>query len=186
MQAWVEKLVELQDIDLKIAKLELQLGELPKRQAEAELQYKAEADALATASDELKQAEVAAKGIETQITTARDKKRDFQAKTITIKNNDEYRAAILQIEMMDKAIADLEEKQIEAPTPSPAQPPPISPVSLSVCPTPKTLRITSVPSTRAPAGKSAPSPQAKPENIPSSTDRPDIMDTCAKYLTATL
>ena len=31
MQAWVEKLVELQDIDLKIAKLEMQLGELPKR-----------------------------------------------------------------------------------------------------------------------------------------------------------
>ena len=114
MQAWVEKLVELQDIDLKIAKLELQLGELPKRQAEAELQYKAEADALAAATNDLKQAEVAAKGIETQITTARDKKRDFQAKTITIKNNDEYRAAILQIEMMDKAIADLEEKQIEA------------------------------------------------------------------------
>ena len=114
MQAWVEKLVELQDIDLKIAKLELQLGELPKRQAEAELQYKAEADALAAATNELKQAEVTAKGIETQITTARDKKRDFQSKTITIKNNDEYRAAILQIEMMDKAIADLEEKQIEA------------------------------------------------------------------------
>ena len=114
MQAWVEKLVELQDIDLKIAKLELQLGELPKRQAEAELQYKAEADALAAATNDLKQAEVAAKGIETQITTAREKKRDFQAKTITIKNNDEYRAAILQIEMMDKAIADLEEKQIEA------------------------------------------------------------------------
>ena len=86
MQAWVEKLVELQDIDLKIAKLELQLGELPKRQAEAELQYKAEADALAAATNDLKQAEVAAKGIETQITTAREKKRDFQAKTITIKN----------------------------------------------------------------------------------------------------
>ena len=67
MQAWGEKLVELQDIDLKIAKLELQLGELPKRQAEAELQYKAEADALAAATNDLKQAEVAAKALKRRL-----------------------------------------------------------------------------------------------------------------------
>lgn len=114
MQAWVEKLVELQEIDLRIAKLEIQLGELPKRRAEAELQYKAEADALAEATEELKQAEVAARGVEKEIAATTERKRDFQAKTITIKNNDEYRAANLQIEMLDRAIGDLEEKQIAA------------------------------------------------------------------------
>ena len=113
MQAWVEKLIELQEIDLRIAKLEIQLGELPKRRAEAEFQYKAEADALAEATEERKKAEAEAKSIETQISSMREKKRDFQAKTVSIKNNDEYRAAILQIEIMDKTIADFEEKQLE-------------------------------------------------------------------------
>ncbi|MBP5672156.1 MAG: hypothetical protein J6X49_07180 [Victivallales bacterium] len=114
MRPWVEKLIELQEIDLQVARLEQQLAELPKRQAEAELQYKAEADAYAAAEDELKKAEVAMRGIETEISAMSTKKRDFQSKTISIKSNDEYRAAILQIEMIDREIANLEEKQIAA------------------------------------------------------------------------
>lgn len=114
MRPWVEKLIELQEIDLQVARLEQQLAELPKRQAEAELQYKAEMDAFTAADDELKKAEVAARGLETEIASMGAKKRDFQSKTISIKSNDEYRAAILQIEMIDREIGDLEEKQIAA------------------------------------------------------------------------
>ena len=52
--------------------------------------------------------------METEIATFVAKKRDFQAKTVSIKSNDEYRAAILQIEMIDREIGSLEEKQIAA------------------------------------------------------------------------
>jgi predicted nucleic acid-binding Zn-ribbon protein len=78
------------------------------------LQYRNEALALVDAQEELKVAEVEVKGFDSEIAVLQARKRDFQSKSALIKNNDEYRAALLQIEMVNQAIASVEERQLEA------------------------------------------------------------------------
>jgi predicted nucleic acid-binding Zn-ribbon protein len=114
MHEWIEKLVALQELDIRLSKLEEQFNGIPEKRKEAEKQYAAESQALAAATADCKAAETAIRGIEGEIESIRTKKRDFQSKTALIKNNDEYRTALLQIEMCDKAIADAEDRQLAA------------------------------------------------------------------------
>lgn len=113
MHDWAIKLLAVQDIDIKMAKIAEQLALVPVRQAEADQLFQAENQALEQAKQNLKESEVAGKRLETEIAAQQEKKRNFQSKTILIKNNEEYRAALLQIEMCDQVIKDLEDQQLE-------------------------------------------------------------------------
>ncbi len=114
MEIWIEKLLELQELDLRVSKMHAQLAEVPQLRSQAELQYRNEALALVDAQEELKVAEVEVKSFDSEIAVLQARKRDFQSKSALIKNNDEYRAALLQIEMVNQAIASVEERQLEA------------------------------------------------------------------------
>ncbi|MDD4097691.1 MAG: C4-type zinc ribbon domain-containing protein [Lentisphaeria bacterium] len=114
MNEWMSRLVDLQDLDLRIAKLKEQLAEVPAKRKEAEKQYAAETEALAAAQQAYKEAEVANRRFDGEIAALKERKKNFQSKTAMIKSNEEYRAALQQIEMCDHAIADWEEKQLEA------------------------------------------------------------------------
>lgn len=114
MREWVESLLALQELDIRLAKMEEQLRSVPEKQKEAEKQYAAETAALHAAKAAFHDAELAARKYDGEINALLTKKRDFQSKSAMIKNNDEYRAALLQIELCDHAVAALEEKQLEA------------------------------------------------------------------------
>ena len=114
MHDWVESLLALQELDIRLAKMDEQLRSIPEKRKEAEKQYAAETEALNLAKAAFKEAELAARKYDGEINALLEKKRSFQSKSALIKNNDEYRAALMQIEMCDHAVAALEEKQLEA------------------------------------------------------------------------
>ncbi len=114
MNEWMRHLVDLQDLDLRVVKLKEQLAGVPAKSKEAEQQYAAETAALEAARKAYLDAEMANRRFDGEIAALQQKKKDFQSKSALIRNNDEYRAAMLQIEMCDHAIAECEEKQLEA------------------------------------------------------------------------
>ncbi|MBP1583769.1 MAG: hypothetical protein J6866_07425, partial [Victivallales bacterium] len=114
MQDWAKALVDLQEFDIRAARIEQELSGIPAKQAELENLFSSEQKALDEAQSALKALELNIRSLENEINVNLEKKRTFQSKTILIKNNEEYKAAMLQIEMCDKVISDLEDKQLEA------------------------------------------------------------------------
>jgi predicted nucleic acid-binding Zn-ribbon protein len=114
MQDWAKALVDLQEFDIRAARIEQELSGIPAKQAELENLFSSEQKALDEAQSALKAIELNIRSLENEINVNLEKKRTFQSKTILIKNNEEYKAAMLQIEMCDKVISDLEDKQLEA------------------------------------------------------------------------
>ena len=114
MQDWVKALLGLQELDISVAKLEVKLAEIPVQEAETKKMYQAETDASAAAKKTVQDIELTIRRLEGEITSLKTQKENFQAKTSLIKNNDEYRAALLQIEQCDKAVSEAEDKQIVA------------------------------------------------------------------------
>ena len=114
MVEWVLSLLKLQDLDLEAAKLEAQLAAIPAKEEQTKTFFRAEEEAFAAAKKSVQEIELTIRKLEGEITTLKTQKENFQSKTSLIKNNDEYRAALLQIEQCDKAISEAEEKQIIA------------------------------------------------------------------------
>lgn len=111
---WVAPLLELQELDIKVAKISAQLSLIPGKMEEAKGVYQAESQACADAKKHLQDIELSIRKIEGEILAVKEQKRNFQSKTALIKNNDEYRAALIQIEMCDKTVSEYEDKQLEA------------------------------------------------------------------------
>ena len=114
MIEWVQSLLKLQDLDLEAAKLQVQLAAIPTKEAQTKTICQAEEDAFAAAKKSVQEIELAIRKLEGEINTLKGQKENFQSKTSLIKNNDEYRAALLQIEQCDKAVSEAEDKQIIA------------------------------------------------------------------------
>lgn len=112
MPEWLEQLLALQNIDLTIAECDEQLEMLPKQKAEAASALQAQQNLVDEGKKNLNSLETKRKAVENEISATRETKKNFQTKSALIKNNDEYKAALLQIEMCDKLIADKEEEQL--------------------------------------------------------------------------
>jgi predicted nucleic acid-binding Zn-ribbon protein len=112
MQEWVEKLLVLQDKDMRISKLQEQLNSVPLEKAKAEAAI-ADAEGLcAGAKSDLQEIKKSIKSVETKIESLQSKMRDFQSKSTMIKDNSEYRSAMKQIETCKKQVSELEEQQL--------------------------------------------------------------------------
>ncbi len=112
MHSWAEKLLALQDAQIRMAKLQTILDGMPAEKKKAEEHFAKEAEAVAKCQGEIKESELKIRSLDTQIESVRSKKKDFQSKSSLIKNNDEYRAALTQIEMCDTSIRSLEDEQL--------------------------------------------------------------------------
>lgn len=112
MTEWVESLLALQEVDLRIAKLEQQLDSAPGERAEVEASLQAAEAELQAARAELQEEEKALKTFELEADSVRARMRDFQQKSTMIKSNEDYRAALAQIEGCDQQIRDLEDKEL--------------------------------------------------------------------------
>jgi len=112
MDDWVTKLLDLQDKDLRIAKLEEQVRSAP---AEKKRVGRILEDAEAAVADVKKTRQVQQtrlKELEIEAETLRAKMRDFQSKSALIKNNDEYRAAMAQIDGCRAQISEIEDREL--------------------------------------------------------------------------
>lgn len=112
MHEWVEKLLALQDRDLRIAKLAEQIAAEPGDRAKVKSMLEGAQTALASAKTQDQDKEKALKALEIKADTIRQKLKDFQSKSILIKNNEEYRAAMTQINTCQKQIEDVEDDEL--------------------------------------------------------------------------
>jgi predicted nucleic acid-binding Zn-ribbon protein len=113
MHEWVEQLLAVQEKDLRIEKLAEQIRSVPEDKARSRQLLQAGEEGVAEAHHALQEEEKALHSLEMEADGIEAKKRDFQAKSTMIKNNEEYRAALHQIETCNRQIAELEDRELE-------------------------------------------------------------------------
>ena len=113
MHEWVERLLAVQEKDLRIEKLEAQIRSVPEEKARAQQLLVDGEKGVEEAHRALQEEEKALHSLEIEVDGIEAKKRDFQAKSTMIKNNEEYRAALHQIETCNHQIASLEDRELE-------------------------------------------------------------------------
>ncbi len=113
MQEWESTLCRIQELDLEIAVWQGQLDGLPARIDAIKQRFAALKEKLEAAQKDVQDAQLAIKRTEGEITDLGARKKDFQTKSSLIRNNDEYKAALIQMELCDKTVSDLEVKLIE-------------------------------------------------------------------------
>ncbi len=112
MQEWVQKLLAVQELDLRLDKLREQLASVPEEQAKVARMVRDDEGGLSQAKEGLKTIEKELKELELDADVLRAKKADFLTKSAMIKSNEEYRAALHQVEQCDKHIADIEDREL--------------------------------------------------------------------------
>ncbi|MCF7853988.1 MAG: hypothetical protein K9N51_04255 [Candidatus Pacebacteria bacterium] len=113
MHDWVDTALALQENDRRIAKLEAQIASVPAEKKEATASLSREEEALKNAKAEVSEKEKAIKHVEIDIDTLNDKRQDFATKSTMIKDNEEYRKAMHQIEHCRKQVEELEDQELE-------------------------------------------------------------------------
>ncbi len=112
MREWVEKLLDLQDKDLRIKRLQEQVDSVPAEKERAQNESRAAEERSAQAKQALQTVQMAIKDVEIKIDATQTKMREFQSKTTMIKNNEEYRAALTHIEHSRADVAKLEDQEL--------------------------------------------------------------------------
>jgi len=112
MHDWVQRVLELQEKDLRIAKLEDQVASVPQEKAKATSALAEAHVAVVAAKAAMMDKEKAIKSLEIEVDTIETRRRDFEAKSTMIKDNDDYRAALVQIDTCHRLVQDLEDQEL--------------------------------------------------------------------------
>ena len=113
MSPALEKLLILQDRDLRRHALETQLKAVPRDVAQVEERIAAEKAAIDAARSELRALESQKKLLETEIGSAEEKLRKYKTQQLSVKKNDEYQALGHEIETTQGVISGFEGKELE-------------------------------------------------------------------------
>jgi len=109
----LEKLLVLQDRDVRRQALEAQLKAVPGDIQRVEQKIAAEKGAIDAARNELRALETKKKGIETEIGSAEDKLGRYRTQQSQVRKNDEYQALGHEIETTLAAIGEFEGQELE-------------------------------------------------------------------------
>jgi len=113
MEDWVQPLLTLQDKDLRIRRIEEQIRAAPVQKQETAALLKAAEEKVASAQQHVIETEKSIKTTEMSIESTQQRLNEFRSKTAMIKNNDEYRAALAQIQELEAEISRLEDQELE-------------------------------------------------------------------------
>ena len=108
----IEKLLVLQDHDLKRLALETQLKAVPREVAAVEQKIAAEKAAIETARGELRDLEVRKKALENDISAAGERQAKYKSQQLQVRKNDEYQALGHEIDNAQAEIGKLEEEEL--------------------------------------------------------------------------
>jgi uncharacterized protein len=108
----LEKLLILQNRDLRRRGLESQLRAIPQEISTVEQKIASERAAIDAAKSELRDLEVKKKALETEIGSAEGKLGKYRTQQSQVRKNDEYQALGHEIETTEKAIGALEEQEL--------------------------------------------------------------------------
>jgi uncharacterized protein len=112
MPSDLEKLVELQKVDLEVARLNTQLAAVPKTLARIDAQLAAARRRVEEARAAIKAGEASKRQYEQEIQSLNDKIARFRGQSSQVKNNEQYKALLSEIAHAEAEIATFEEKII--------------------------------------------------------------------------
>lgn len=112
MKKWIENLLDLQTLDMRIKKMKVRLRDIPREKHQAEKELNVEISKIETAKTNIKETELEIKKVESKISGFKDKIKGYQDKSALVKKNDEYRALMTEIETCKYHIEELETEQI--------------------------------------------------------------------------
>lgn len=113
MDNWVESLKAAQEKDLRIARLQTQVDAVPVDTKNAQATLNEAEGAVNEAKTSLQEIEMAIKTLQMDVDDAENKRRDFEKKSVMIKDNNDYKAAMHQIETIKEKVGQLEEKELQ-------------------------------------------------------------------------
>jgi uncharacterized protein len=109
----IENLLQLQDADKAIRRLQDEIAELPKRVAAIEHKLADTKLQLEKAQAAVKSEEAARRKYETAITDRRGKISKYRDQSLAVKTNEQYKALLQEIQFAEKEIAENEDKILE-------------------------------------------------------------------------
>jgi uncharacterized protein len=112
MPSDLENLVELQKVDLEVARLNAQLAALPKTLARIDAQLAAARQRVDEIRAAIKAGEASKRQFEQEIQSLNDKIAKFRSQSSQVKNNEQYKALLSEIAHAEGEIAGFEEKII--------------------------------------------------------------------------
>jgi predicted nucleic acid-binding Zn-ribbon protein len=105
----IEKLLLIQDHDLRIMKFEKELTDLPKRKASIESLLDEHRQAVTAAKEEVKGRQSEIKQVELEVDSHREKIQKFRSQQLQLKSNKEFKAMDDEIATVEKNIRSLED-----------------------------------------------------------------------------
>ncbi|MEI8139274.1 MAG: C4-type zinc ribbon domain-containing protein [bacterium] len=109
----IEKLLIIQDHDLRILKFEKELADIPLRKKAIDSMLDEHRQAVTAAKEVLKTRQAGIKKCEQEIEAYRDKIRKYREQQMQLKNNQEFRAMENEITGVEKLIRQCEDKILE-------------------------------------------------------------------------
>ena len=113
MNPELQKLMELQQVDARIAALRAEVAALPKEVAAIEAKLAGSKAKVETAQTSIKTDEGARRKHESDIKDQQEKISKYRDQSLKVKTNQEYKALLTEIEHAEKEIARLEDKILE-------------------------------------------------------------------------
>lgn len=113
MSPLIEKLLILQDHDLRILKFEKELADIPLRKAAIDTLLDEHRRAVVAAKDAHKARQAEIKMAELEIESFREKIRKYREQQMQLKNNQEFRAMEKEIAGVEKSIRGTEDRMLE-------------------------------------------------------------------------
>ena len=110
----IEKLLELQERDVRIAQIERELADIPRHKEEIGARLGDSRKALAETREKIKAEQAKLKGFDLEIETRRERIKKLLIEQGSLKTNKEYQAMTLQIRAVEQEIARLEDQVLLA------------------------------------------------------------------------
>ena len=109
----IEKMLVLQDHDLRLYRLEKELADVPARRQAIDALLDEHRQAVTQAKEEHKARQADIKKSELEVESARDKIRKYREQQIQLKSNQEFRAMEGEIANVEKSIRQIEDRMLE-------------------------------------------------------------------------
>ncbi len=109
----LEPIVALQKKDRRLIKIMREVRDIPQRKSDIEAQLDGSKQKLETALDSKKHTEALLRDIELEIESCKEKVTKYKTQQMDAKTNDQYRAFVKEIGVVESEIRDLEDKELQ-------------------------------------------------------------------------
>ncbi len=113
MKKWIEDLLKLQGVDMRIRRLSTRLDMIPTELSRIDSELEQDQEELKKAADGGRSTELEIKQVESDIAALNDEADKLRKQSAMVRKNDEYRALMSEIDTVKNKISDLETRELE-------------------------------------------------------------------------